>query len=148
MNKAAKLVSDSLTGNDYRTVLIAGKAYSVYPPTIKIMTRGFSHWSEVKFDTEGQTGFSIMAQMPGSFPEIVKGLCLFVTGDVKHWQLKAYRLYRKWMKGTPAARPDEIARAIDKVLALIPAQVFFSSVNSLKSATLIMAKSKSSATKP
>ena len=32
--KAGKIVNESILGEDFKTVLINGKAYTIYPPTI------------------------------------------------------------------------------------------------------------------
>lgn len=34
MNKAAKTISDAIIGADFKTYILNGKAYTVYPPTI------------------------------------------------------------------------------------------------------------------
>ena len=35
MNQGAKIISESIIGGDFRTVFVAGKAYTVYPPTLR-----------------------------------------------------------------------------------------------------------------
>ena len=48
MNKGAKVISEAILGRDFRTVVIAGKAYTVHPPTIERMAGAISHLSGVQ----------------------------------------------------------------------------------------------------
>lgn len=45
MNQGAKIVSESIIGSDFRTVFVAGKAYTVYPPTVHKLAGAISHLS-------------------------------------------------------------------------------------------------------
>lgn len=142
MNEAAKLVSDSLTGNDFQTVFIAGKAYIIHPPTAKIMARGLGIWADFDFDEKDQTNLTVIGQMPQNIDCLLKGLAMFVAGDVQGYERKARRLYKQWRKGTPSADLKEVIDAAKITLNLIPASDFFAFALSLKSALKMIAKAR------
>lgn len=48
MNQGAKIVSESIIGSDFRTVFVAGIAYTVYPPTVQKLAGAISHLSDVQ----------------------------------------------------------------------------------------------------
>ena len=60
MNKGAKVISEAILGRDFRTVVIAGKAYTVHPPAIERMAGAISHLSGVK---EAQTIREVLAKV-------------------------------------------------------------------------------------
>ena len=47
MNEAAKLVSDSIIGNDFRVVIVNEKSYVIYPPTIHKIAGAASYLSNL-----------------------------------------------------------------------------------------------------
>lgn len=48
MDNAAKIVNSAIIAMDFRTVVIAGKAYTIYPPTIKKLAGAGYYLSDVK----------------------------------------------------------------------------------------------------
>ena len=52
MSKASKLVSDAILGNDYKIVVVNGKSYKIYPPTIKKMAGAGQYLSNLE---DGET---------------------------------------------------------------------------------------------
>ena len=48
MNQGAKIISESIIGSDFRTVIVGGKSYTVYPPTIHRLAGAISHLSGVQ----------------------------------------------------------------------------------------------------
>lgn len=63
-------------GRDFRTVVIAGKAYTVHPPTIERMAGAISHLSGVK---EAQTIREVLLSL-GDMDKLVKALSWFIAG--------------------------------------------------------------------
>lgn len=47
MNEAAKIVSDSITGQDFVTVVVNKKSYAIYPPTIHKIAGAASYLSVI-----------------------------------------------------------------------------------------------------
>lgn len=124
-NEAAKLVAESVLGVNFRTIIINNKAYTIYPPTIKIICRGIREWAKGRFDTENQTLHSVISQIPRENRSILLGLCYFIVGDVKGYRWKAYKLYWKLRYGTPSINPKELKEAQQVVVDLIQGQDFF-----------------------
>ena len=52
MNQAAKIVSDSLLGLDFKNVEIGGIVYTIKPPIIKIICRAIRHFSTIEMKGE------------------------------------------------------------------------------------------------
>ncbi len=140
MNKAAKLTTSSLLGIDFKNILIAGKVYSIYPPTIKIMCRAFRYWADLDFNTEGQTRLTVIPQIPKNISPILKGLSVFVTGDVRWWKIKSKLLYLKWRYGKRSVLPKEMNEAVVSAIELIQAEDFFICASSVSSVVTLAAK--------
>ena len=47
MNQGAKIVSDAIIGNDFKVVVVNGKSYIIYPPTIHKIAVAASYLSNV-----------------------------------------------------------------------------------------------------
>ena len=52
MNKGAKVISQSIIGNDFRTIIVNKKGYTIYPPTIHSLSNAISYLCDVR---EGET---------------------------------------------------------------------------------------------
>lgn len=141
-NKAAKLVADSLLGVDFKTIFICGKAYTIYPATVKIICRGLSQWAQIGMNLEDQTKISVISQIPANYKPILRGLSYFVTGDVKGYRLKAYKLYLEWTRGTPSALPRDMSLAVYTAIELIQGQDFFDCATSCKNVVKMVANPK------
>lgn len=139
MNEAAKLVSDSLIGNGFKTISLAGTTYKIYPPSIKIICRGINRWSDVDFDHEEQNTFSVIAQIPSNASSILRGISSFIIGDVRFAHYKSTRLYKR----LECATPHEISMAIAIIIEMIGAQDFFDCAVLLKSVVKMAASPKS-----
>lgn len=137
MNEAAKIVSDSITGQDFVTVKAGESAYTVYPPTIKVLCRAISEFSKIGVDREYNT-LSVLAELPGNAPHIVKGLSFMIVGDVKLWRWKAYRV----RKNIRSLNLSELKAIIEEILPMLGGEAFFSCAASLKSMSRIAAQPK------
>jgi hypothetical protein len=120
MNEAAKIISESLSGTNFKTVLLAGKAYTIYPPTIKIISRALGPLSQIEMN-EKQNELSVIGEIPSNAPHIIKSISAFIIGDVKNWRWKAYRLGKQLEKATPS----ELNEALKAAVGLIQGQDFF-----------------------
>jgi hypothetical protein len=47
MNQGARIVSDAIIGNDFKVVVVNGKSYIIYPPTIHKIAGAASYLSNV-----------------------------------------------------------------------------------------------------
>ncbi len=139
MNEAAKLVSDSLIGNNYKTISIANKTYKINPPSIKVICRGISEWADVDFNHEEQNTFSVIAQIPNNASSILRGISSFIVGDVRFAHYKSIRLYKRLGHATP----HEISIATALIIEMIGAQDFFDCAVLLKSVVKMAANPKS-----
>ena len=137
MNDAAKLVGESLLGEDYKTVLLGGKAYSVSAPVTKIMCRILKEWSHINIKSENQSILSIISQIPENRKPILNGLCRAIIGDSFFWRIKYWILIKK-LDGTS----KELNSAVATVVELMGAEPFFVCARSCESATKIIAKAK------
>ena len=124
MNKGAKMVADALLGRDFRTVVVAGKAYTIYPPTIEKLAGAISHLSEVR---DAQTVREVLLSL-GDMGRMSKALSWLVAGDES--------LSGKLAKGTL----DEVVDALDAATGMIDMKVFLKAVSLAKSVSLLAAK--------
>ena len=79
MNQAAKIVSDSLLGLDFKNVEIGGIVYTIKPPTIKVICRAIHYFSNI-----GMTGNNIMEsikELPEATEDMLKGISCFICGN-------------------------------------------------------------------
>lgn len=124
MNKGAKVISEAILGRDFRTVVIAGKAYTVHPPTIKRMAGAISHLSGVK---EAQTIREVLLSL-GDMDRLAKALSWFIAGDES--------LAAELGKGTL----EEVVEALEAVADMIEIKVFLKAASLAKSVSLLAAK--------
>lgn len=111
-------------GRDFRTVVIAGKAYTVHPPTIERMAGSISHLSEVR---DAQTIRDVLLSL-GDMGKLSKALSWFIAGDES--------LSDELAKGTL----DEVADALDAVTGMVSIEDFRKAASSAKSVSLLAAK--------
>lgn len=132
MNEAAELVTDALLDNYFKTCLLGGKAYTISNPNIKVMLRGLNAWSKIDFNDQKQSLGSVINQIPQNAPAILRGLSLFIAGDVRFWRVKAYLVYRELLKGN-SPTPEEMHQSVDSVITMIQAKDFFECAALVKS---------------
>lgn len=140
MNDAAKLVSEALLGEDFKTIFICNKAYVVQAPSIKIMCRGLKEWCCLNLQGKDQTKLSATLQVPDNIESILKGVSIFIVGNTPDYEKRSQKLLDEWDKDEIGVSQDELNLAIDSILHLIDVNSFFQSVNSALSATKIIAR--------
>lgn len=136
MNEAAKLVSDSLTG-EFVTIKVNDNIYTVYPPSVKILCRAISEFSKIGMDGE-YNKVTVLAEVPQNSPHIIKGLSCMIVGDVKNWRWKAHKVGKRLV----TLNMSELNKLKNEVLSLAGGDDFFSIAASLKSMSKIAAKPK------
>lgn len=77
MSKASKLVSDAIIGNDYKIVVVNGKSYKIFPPTIKKMAGAGQYLSDLK---DGDTIKDILEGV-NDVGKLAHALSWFVDGS-------------------------------------------------------------------
>ena len=117
-------MADAMLGRDFRTVVVAGKAYTIYPPTIERLAGAISHLSEVR---DAQTVREVLLSL-GDMGRMAKALSWLVAGDES--------LSGKLAKGTL----DEVVDALDAATGMIDMKVFLKAANLARSVSLLAAK--------
>lgn len=142
MNDAAKLVSEALLGEDFKTIFICNKAYVVQAPSIKIMCRGLKEWSCLSVQGDKQTKLSATLQVPENIESILKGVSIFIVGNRPDYEKESNKLLDEWDKDEIGVSQDELNLAIDSILHLIDVNSFFQYAQKCLSATKIIARPK------
>ena len=137
MNQAAELVADSLLGENMATIIIGRKAYTVSPPTIKVICRACSSFAKIGLDGD-YTKLSVIGEIPCNSPCIIKGLSVLIVGDVRNWRWKVYKVSRVLQSATNR----EIKEAWESIYPLIGGEDFFDYAFSMKNAVKMIAKGK------
>lgn len=137
MNKGAELVSDSLLRQDFITIKTGRRAYTVYPPSIKVLSRALSQFAKIGMGGE-YSKLSVLAELKENIPFIISGLSFLIVGDVRFYKWRA----RRATKGLNELNLKELKDLIDEVTLLLGGEHFFACAASLKSTSEIAAKPK------
>ncbi len=124
MNQGAKIISESIIGTDFRTVFVAGKAYTVYPPTMHKLSGAISCLAGVK---EADNLKEVLLSL-GESEAYSKALSWLITGDES--------LSEELANGTY----EENVNALDEAFSLIDSKVFLKAVSLAKNVSLLAAK--------
>ena len=124
MNQGAKIVSESIIGSDFRTVIVGGKSYTVYPPTIHKLSGAISHLSNVQ---DAESLREVLLSL-GNSEAYSKALSWLINGDES--------LSEELSKGTL----DEVVDALDESLSMIDSKVFLKAVSLARNVSLLAAK--------
>ena len=124
MNIGSKIISESIIGSDFRTVIVNGKSYTVYPPTIHKLSGAISYLSDVK-DAESMR--EILLSL-GESEAYSKALSWLIDGDES--------LSEELAKGTY----EENVNALDEALSMIDSKVFLKAVSLARNVSLLAAK--------
>ncbi|NDV84888.1 hypothetical protein [Bacteroides sp. 51] len=137
MSKASELIADSIIGQSFVTVLIAGKAYTMYPPVIKVICRAISAFSKVDLKEE-YTRLSILGEIPTSAPHITSGIASLLAGNTWNWRWKKFWIKKKLQSATI----KELNDAFIRIIPLIGGDDFFAIATCAKNVTTMVAKAK------
>lgn len=124
MNTGAKIISESIIGMDFRTVIVGGKSYTVYPPTIHKLAGSISHLSNI----QGAESLRDVLLSLGDSEAYSKALSWLIAGDES--------LNEELSQGTL----DEVVDALDETLSMIDSKVFLKAVSLAKNVSLLAAK--------
>ena len=111
MNIAAKIITDAINGNDFKTVLVNGKAYTIYPPAVYKMSGAIGYLSGIDLKN-GATMKEVLLSL-GEYPsECSHALSWFINGDDS--------LFEELAKGTF----EENVEALSEAVSLVSTDVF------------------------
>lgn len=127
MNQAAKIVSDSLLGVDFKNVVIGDVVYTIKPPTIKIICRAIRHFSTV--DMKGENIVEAMKEIPELTEGLLNGLSCFICGNEK--------LAKALENGTF----EEVKDALEVCFSMMDISAF-QCVSSMKNVSMLAARPK------
>ena len=123
MNTGAKIISESIIGMDFRTVIVGGKSYTVYPPTIHKLAGAISHLSNIQ---DAESLRDVLLSL-GDSEAYSKALSWLIAGDES--------LNEELSQGTL----DEVVDALDET-SMIDSKVFLKAVSLAKNVSLLAAK--------
>ena len=126
MNQGAKIISEAITGFDLKTVMVGGRAYTVFPPTIHRLAGAISHLSGVE---EAESLKDVLFSL-GESEAYSKALSWLIRGDES--------LSEELSKGTYKENVD----ALDEALSMIDSKVFLKAVSLARNVSLLAAKPK------
>ena len=126
MNNGAKMIADALTGRDFITVVVAGKAYTVTPPTIRRIAGATAHLSCMG----NEKTFADVIRSMSRLDEAAKALSWFIEGDESIWEELAH--------GTL----EEVAAALEECFSLVSVKGFTRLSDSARNGANLTAKSK------
>lgn len=126
MNKGARIISESIISSDFRTVFVAGKVYTVYPPTIHKLAGAISYLSGVQ---EADNLKDVLLSL-GKSEAYSKALSWLIAGDES--------LSEELAKGTY----EENVNALDEALSMIDSKVFLKAASLAKNVSLLAAEPK------
>lgn len=137
MNKASKLISESILGLDYRNIECGTKWLQIKAPTIPTICKIVREWSDISLDKE-YTELSIISAIPTNYKPILRGVARAYAGNGIISQIK----YLYALKQLKKASIKQIGEAVKGILELIDGQSFFALASLAKNATTIVAKPK------
>ncbi|MGI6814607.1 hypothetical protein ACFX5L_09045 [Bacteroides sp. KG123] len=127
MNHAAKIVSESLLGLDFKNVVIGNVTYTIKPPTIKVICRAIRHFSNIHIS--GDSIIEAINELPAATEDMLKGLSCFICGDEK--------MVNVLENGTF----DEIKDALGICFSMLDISAF-QCVSSMRNVSMLAAKPK------
>lgn len=119
-NKAAEIVAQSVAGTKFATVIISGVAHTIYPPTIKVLSRAMEHFSHVDIPDESSALEAIFL-VPENVEHMVKGISVIIADDVPEWREKA-EIIGKQIYDSDLS---ELRQIFEEVIKLIHIDDFF-----------------------
>lgn len=81
MNQAARIVSESLLGLDFKNIEIGGIVYTIKPPTIKVICRAIRSFSNIVMT--GNNILEAINELPSMTEDMLKGISCFICGSEK-----------------------------------------------------------------
>lgn len=137
MNKAAEKVSEAINGRRFATVVVNGKAITVYPPAIKVLCRAITWFSMVSVPNEA-TWVDALFMVPDNIRYISRGISCVIVGDVEEWERKSACLSNDFDNCTL----EELKTIFEDIIKLIHVDDFFVSAALAKSIARMAAEQR------
>ena len=124
MNELVQVVSGMLTGEDFKTVRLGGRFYTIKSPWTVTLARALGKLSVIDIPDNASRIDAIM-MAPGYAPKVAAFIAVLAVGNVNHWgplqDIRYHMAYRDAMRTTETEKKD----AFVTCLALINAADFF-----------------------
>lgn len=125
MSKASKLVSDAVIGNDFSIVYVNSKAYTIHPPTIKVLAGAISCISDLELGDNATLKDMLLSAK--DCKAYAKALSWFIKGNQS--------LSAELSKGTF----EEVLNALSSAFDLIGVTPFLKAASLTRNASLLAA---------
>lgn len=125
---AAKVISDSIVGKDFQTVIINNDPYTIYPPTIHRIAGAISCLSSV--NVRDCKSFDDVFSFFKDINMLARALSWMINDDES--------LTDKLNKGTFG----DVSKALSVAFSLVSTEVFLQAVNLTRNAIQLAAKEK------
>lgn len=125
MENAAKIVNGAILGMDFKTIVVNGKAYTLYPPTIHKLAGAGYYLSDLG---SGETVSDILHTL--SSDNAARALSWFIKGDDT--------LTEELMQGTF----DEVVNGLDTAYGMISTENFIRLSGLARNVAILTAKPK------
>lgn len=135
MNKAAKLVSESIIGESFVTITAGKNVLTIYPPTIKVICRACAWLSRIELQ-DNYTEISIIGEIPRNSSHMINAISIMIAGDKKYWRWESFKIRRILQSATN----KELLEAWVSISKILGGEDFFACALSMKSAAQIVAK--------
>lgn len=135
MNIAAKVVTDALLGEKYKTVIMGDRVCVFFPLTIKLISRVFNEFSQI--EDVAENGAAELMNIPKNAPRILKGISYALAGNVDNYKEQAETIYQELQNATT----EEIKLGMEALLSQIGGSDFFVSAALARNATKMAATS-------
>lgn len=127
MNEAAKIVTDSLLGLDFKNVEIGGRVFTIKSPTIKVICQAIRHFSTVEMS--GTTIVEAINSIPNISDGLLKGLSCFICGN------------ESMVKVLENGTFEEVKDALEVCFSMMDTSAF-QCVSSMKNVSMLTARPK------
>lgn len=119
MNTASEKISNSIIEEDFKTIILGGKAYTIAPPTIKVICRTVKHFSKISL-SEDLTNYSVIGEVNNNSKHIINGLSSIIIGNRRFWRIRSLILSKR-LNPTP----NELKTATETAVELMGGADFF-----------------------
>lgn len=123
MSKASKLISEAIVGNDYKIVVVNGKSYKIFPPTIRKISGAGQYLSDLK---DGESIKDILENV-NAMGKLAHALSWLVDGSDK--------LVREFGEATT----DEVIDALEVAYSFLSVENFIKLSTLAKNVSMMIA---------
>lgn len=133
--EAEHLISNEILGLNHETIVLAGKAYTIYPPSIITLSRVIRHLEDIP-DTKDKSEIEIIRIIERQARQNAKGLSEAILQGDKLRMIRLLILQRKLLR----ANGKELKDAVAVFMQLIGVTDFFVAAVSMGAAQQIIHK--------